>query len=195
MKTVIAVLGFVALIFLNHVEGRSMGAPDSACTNVSPDPTAHLGPAQSGASPFTLTVDGSPSVYIPDQEYNLTFSSNANFGGFLVIGRDMNGANVGTFTAAAGQQRACSDMRGITHSNANAKTSVTLAWTAPTNGTGPVQFRFAGVQVRATYWANQLGPLLQESGNMSGGSAPSAKVAGILSIASLVAVGLVAMMM
>ena len=74
MKTVIAVLGFVALIFLNHVEGRSMGAPDSACTNVSPDPTAHLGPAQSGASPFTLTVDGSPSVYIPDQEYNCKMS-------------------------------------------------------------------------------------------------------------------------
>ena len=40
--------------------------------------------------------------------FAVTFSSNANFGGFLVIGRDMNGANVGTFTAAAGQQRACS---------------------------------------------------------------------------------------
>jgi hypothetical protein len=194
MKTVIALLGFATL--LNHVEGRSGGAPDAACANVSPDPgsSGHIVPAQSSASPFTLTVEGSPSVYIPDQVYNLTFTSSANFGGFLVIGRDMNGANVGTFTTATGQRRACSDMRGITHDNANAKMSVSLTWTAPTNGTGPVQFRYAGVQTRQMYWANQMGPSLQESGNMSGGSAPSAKVAGILSIASLVAVGLFAMM-
>ena len=51
--------------------------------------------------------------------------------------------------------------RGITHTDGNVdKTSVTLTWTAPSEGTGPVTFRYAGVVVRTMYWANQMGPML-----------------------------------
>ena len=52
------------------------------------------------------------------------------------------------------------DMNGITHTNGNDKMYVSLNWTAPADGTGPVTFRYAGVVVRDTYWANQMGPML-----------------------------------
>ena len=48
------------------------------------------------------------------------------------------------------------DSRGITHTNGNNKTSVAITWTAPPRGTGTVQIRFAVVQMRVTYWADQL---------------------------------------
>ena len=33
---------------------------------------------------------------------------------------------------------------------------MSFTWTAPAPGTGEVEFRFAVVMVRQTYWANQL---------------------------------------
>ena len=52
-------------------------------------------------------------------------------------------------------------MRGITHTEASDKTSVSFTWTAPSEGTGEVQFRFAVVRVVATYWADQESVTLQ----------------------------------
>ena len=52
-------------------------------------------------------------------------------------------------------------MRGITHTSRSDKTSVSFTWTAPPNGTGEVQFRFAVVQVVAIYWADQQSVTLQ----------------------------------
>ena len=36
------------------------------------------------------------------------------------------------------------------------KGSLQFTWIAPSAGTGPVTFRYAGVMVRTTYWANQV---------------------------------------
>ena len=40
--------------------------------------------------------------------------------------------------------------------NGTNKISLQFTWVAPSAGTGPVTFRYAGVMVRATYWANQV---------------------------------------
>ena len=53
------------------------------------------------------------------------------------------------------------DMRGITHTDGNDKTSVSFMWTAPPEGTGEVEIRFAVVRMQMTYWANQLAATLQ----------------------------------
>lgn len=52
-------------------------------------------------------------------------------------------------------------MRGITHTNGDDKAAVAFGWTAPSEGTGEVQIRFAVVQVRMMYWANRLAATLQ----------------------------------
>ena len=51
-------------------------------------------------------------------------------------------------------------MNGITHTNRDDKMYVSLNWTAPAAGAGPVYFRYAGVVVTARYWADQMGPML-----------------------------------
>ena len=53
------------------------------------------------------------------------------------------------------------DNLGVTHTNADDKTTVSFTWTAPPVGTGEVEVRFAVVMVRQTYWANQLADTLQ----------------------------------
>ena len=67
MRNIFAVFTFALL--LNMVSGRSGGAPNEACPNVTPNPAMHGAAAQAGASPFTLTVQGSPTEYVPGQQY------------------------------------------------------------------------------------------------------------------------------
>ena len=70
MKMIVAVIASVALL-LNVVDGLSTGAPAPACAAVSPNPDAqfHNATAQTVASPFTLRIQGSPTVYMPGQQY------------------------------------------------------------------------------------------------------------------------------
>ena len=67
MRTILGVLCICLL--LNVVHGRSGGAPDSACAGVSPDASFHGAGAQTSTSPFTLTIQGNPTEYIPGQQY------------------------------------------------------------------------------------------------------------------------------
>ena len=43
----------------------------------------------------------------------------------------------------------------------NDKQSLQFEWTAPSAGTGPVTFRYAGVRVFASYWADQVAGVVQ----------------------------------
>ena len=67
MRTVLGVL-CICLVF-NAVHGRVIGAPSEACANVSPDAGRHGAAAQTGTSPFTLTIQDNPTEYIPGQQY------------------------------------------------------------------------------------------------------------------------------
>ena len=95
--------------------------------------------------------------------YTLTLAGNATqmFRGFLFVAMS-DGQRVGSFTPGANGQVTCSDNLGVTHTNADDKTTVSFTWTAPPVGTGEVEVRFAVVMVRQTYWANQLAGTLQE---------------------------------
>ena len=44
--------------------------------------------------------------------------------------------------------------------NRDDKSSVSFTWTAPAEGSGYVDFRFAVVQTTAVYWADQDGGVL-----------------------------------
>ena len=73
MKMIVAVIASVALL-LNVVDGLSTGAPPQACGDVSPNPELHNATAQTVVSPFTLRIQGSPTVYVPGQQYTCEYS-------------------------------------------------------------------------------------------------------------------------
>ena len=74
MKMVIIVALMLALM-PHMVHGNAGGAPDEACAGVSPNPTAHGAQPQAGENPFTLTIEGDPTSYIPEAQYTSKFSA------------------------------------------------------------------------------------------------------------------------
>jgi hypothetical protein len=176
------------------VKGLPGGAPNAACANVSPNPAEHTGPPQVTTSPYNLTFHmGSTTQYNPGEAYTLTFARTSGvFRGFLIVALNANNERVGSFSAVQGQARqACADSRGVTHTTRSNKTSVALIWTAPPVGTGTVTFRYAGVDVRAIYWANQMGPVVTESSGFVQSQNTGAIVGGVM--AGVVGLGVIAL--
>lgn len=66
MKTALLVLSTVAA-FASIVHGRSTGAPNDACLQVSPTAGGHLVGPQNTPSPYNIT--GLPSEYTPGEAY------------------------------------------------------------------------------------------------------------------------------
>ena len=66
MKTALLVLSTVAA-FASIVHGRSTGAPNDACLQVSPTAGGHLVGPQNTPSPYNIT--GLPSEYTPGETY------------------------------------------------------------------------------------------------------------------------------
>ena len=74
MKTVVTVA--LMLTLMPHVvHGFRGGAPNGACAGVSPDAGQHGAGPQEGENPFTLTIEGDPSSYIPEMQYTSKFSA------------------------------------------------------------------------------------------------------------------------
>ena len=54
---------------------------------------------------------------------------------------------------------------GVTHSNSariDVGVPLNFTWTAPTAGTGPIQFRYTVVQNISTWWAGDVSAVVQE---------------------------------
>jgi hypothetical protein len=195
MKSILAVVTFLVMLpFV--VEGLSTGAPNPACPAVSPNPTMHLAQPQTTASPVSLSIVGDVTEYVPFRQYTLTFyrSDGSAFKGFLGVAQNMNGERVGFFTAAAGQKQTCDGLNGITHTDSNDKTMVNVTWTAPPACTGPVTFRFAAVEVRNMYWANIMGPQLNETTPSTTCDSSLIHLPGTLMILALIFIGLFVVM-
>ena len=52
------------------VMGFSTGAPEGACTTISPDPSQHLAGPQTIAVPYTVNISSLANGYVPGQSYS-----------------------------------------------------------------------------------------------------------------------------
>jgi hypothetical protein len=172
------VLGFATFYLASALPG---GAPPEACSTLTPShsrdgtiffPQTTVVPYEINLSVFD--VENGSYVYVPGRTYTLTFedpdANGLQFRGFFIQSRltaDMM-TLVGEFIvtdSGNSQLRPCpanGDPNGITHTNRNDKDSVSMQWTAPPEGTGPIQFAYAAVQVLDTFWANERSEMLQE---------------------------------
>lgn len=168
------------------VLARPEGAPNGACDAVLASPNPH-GPPQNpavNATPYQLTITPFPDngQYVAAGTYTVTFSAcganNNTFRGILMVAVNNMGERQGTWTPAEGlTQTTCSDNRGLTHTNGQDKSSVTATWTAPAEGSGDIQFRYAAVQTRNVHWSNVYEATLSDPAETTTDSAGSGAAA------------------
>jgi hypothetical protein len=142
-----------------------------------PAQNGSLYPPQTTVVPYVIDfsvfeIVNDAYVYEPGRTYTLTFedTDGLQFRGFFIQSRltaDMM-TLVGEFIvtdSGNSQLRPCpanGDPNGITHTNRNDKDSVSMQWTAPPEGTGPIQFAYAAVQQLDTFWADERSVVLEE---------------------------------
>lgn len=133
---------FCAFAFFNidDVSTASSGAPVAACFTLSPN---HL-PNSPQTGPSGVTIQLSSTRIRPGQTITVTISRAAGFRGFIVQGRNVVAPNnaIGTMVAAGdGQVINCSGPTTATHVDNLDKTSVTVTWTAPAQGSFGVRLQ------------------------------------------------------
>eukprot|EP00731_Ephydatia_muelleri_P026181 Em0018g281a len=135
------------------VRAYSSGAPAAACARIYPE--GHNGTSLSlSSSPFVLDIfqlynQLGNIYYTPGYSYTLSLSGD-NFRGFLVQARSsVSGTPLGKFSVGGdGSQQLsqCSPPESaVTHTSNSVKNSVSLTWTAPATGSGPIVFLYAVV--------------------------------------------------
>ncbi|GFN73736.1 ferric-chelate reductase 1 [Plakobranchus ocellatus] len=131
------------------VSSYPTGAPTGACTSLNPD--SHGPSTAKDPSPYKLSF--SSSTYKPGDVIKVTLSG-AMFKGFLIVGRkegDVSMANVGFFQSPSSSdaQLLCTtgkDGNGMTHTNNTVKSTITLAWKAPSESMGNIEFHYTVVR-------------------------------------------------
>ncbi|XP_078679043.1 reelin-like [Branchiostoma floridae x Branchiostoma belcheri] len=111
-----------------------------------------LADSQTGEVALSVTIEGSPTKYVPGEEYQVTISSSADFQGFLITGlytstSAVQSSHLSAFGLSAigissvqpfGSNFMCSIMH--THMSKAPRSSLTFLWVAPQAGTGCVNF-------------------------------------------------------
>eukprot|EP00731_Ephydatia_muelleri_P035334 Em0115g2a len=130
------------------VRAYSSGAPAAACARIYPE--GHSGTSLSlSSSPFVLDISQLYNqlgniYYTPGYSYTLNLGG-GNFRGFLIQARSsVSGTPLGKFSVGGdGSQRLsqCSPPESaVTHTSNSVKNSLSLTWTAPAAGSGPIVF-------------------------------------------------------
>ncbi|KAL5467494.1 hypothetical protein EMCRGX_G031729 [Ephydatia muelleri] len=130
------------------VRAYSSGAPAAACARIYPE--GHSGTSLSlSSSPFVLDISQLYNqlgniYYTPGYSYTLNLGG-GNFRGFLIQARSsVSGTPLGKFSVGGdGSQKfsQCSPPESaVTHTSNSVKNSVSLTWTAPAAGSGPIVF-------------------------------------------------------
>lgn len=103
----------------------------------------------SGSGMIALTGGPAGGIYVNNQVYNLTLTlsdASAVVGGFQITALNSSNAKIGTFTQGSGSRTSAN--MGLTHSTpkpfSGGSVSWTFTWTAPSSGSSPVTFYFAG---------------------------------------------------
>lgn len=145
------------------------GAPGAACAAIAPR-HAGLSSQPLDSSPFNLDISSFGGDYIPGETYTLTLSATAgtDFRGLLVQARLAADDSPlgGSFSIVDVQTKlsACSPPdSAVTHVGRTDKTSVTLEFTAPPEGTGAILFKYAVVDMFVTFYATIMTEVVQEA--------------------------------
>jgi hypothetical protein len=143
----------IAALNMNYTTGSTSDRSGSPANNSRSCKSCHTAPAMGGGGGSVL-LSGAPINYVLGQTYPLTLTvmdADMAKAGFMVAAVDMSNAPsaytyAGSFTAGTGSRLV--NTVGITHDDAKTPTSGqvswTFDWTAPSSGTGSIQFYFAG---------------------------------------------------
>lgn len=152
----------IFLLVGNGCHGYSHGAPDSACSDLTPRHASNdpqKSPAPYSVTPIQTAVEpgGAVTVRIASSV------PNNNFRGFMlhaveVKGANTNGHSLGTFREDAEKAKVLTCTPGLhnmlTHHNSRNKSSVDLTWQAPNDFQGDVTFLCTFVRDYSTFWVS-----------------------------------------
>lgn len=143
------------LSLIDRTNSFSMGAPDSACAQMTP---GHSHEPQTGTPPanFTLTRN----IVLPGEMIGieLTTGDASQFKGFIIQARSVKQKDrqIGSFVVSGDDASYMTCGRGIhnsiTHRKSNGKSSVKAQWRAPTDFEGEVVFRYTCLKEYQTFW-------------------------------------------
>ncbi|XP_059183387.1 putative ferric-chelate reductase 1 [Centropristis striata] len=140
----------------------SSGLVVDSCEDMRPH---HSGQSpQTGAAPFSVTVDH--SSYRPGDQVKVRLQApgSAPFMGFLLQAREEGGGSpVGSFTVAAGSAQLLTCSRtpnsAVSHRSESLKTSIQVIWRSETSGDmKTIQFQASFVQNYRTFWLDVRSP-------------------------------------
>lgn len=153
MSQLIVTVAILSLI--DRTNSFSMGAPDSACAQMTP---GHSHEPQTGTPPanFTLTRN----IVLPGEMIGieLTTGDASQFKGFIIQARSVKQKDrqIGSFVVSGDDASYMTCGRGIhnsiTHRKSNGKSSVKAQWRAPTDFEGEVVFRYTCLKEYQTFW-------------------------------------------
>ncbi|KAM9401004.1 uncharacterized protein ACWYII_030739 [Salvelinus alpinus] len=155
-------VGFLCLLLsltALQVEGFSGGGSSiaSQCGSMLPGNSFHGSTGQSSSSPYTVTVN--QTTYQPRDTIQVTLSGTITFKGFLLEAHE-EGQNtaVGTFSLGSGTGIVlvpCNGIAasGVSQSNNQAKSSVTVTWTSPSSASlGNIVVKSTFMQTSRVFW-------------------------------------------
>jgi len=143
------------LSLIDRTNSFSMGAPDSACTQMTP---GHAHNSQTGLAPANLTV--TKNIVLPGKMIGIELASTDDslFKGFIIQARDVKQKDrqIGSFVVSGDDASYMTCGRGIhnsiTHRKSNGKSSVKAQWLAPKDFDGEVVFRYTCLKGYETFW-------------------------------------------
>merc|ERR1712050_290880 len=144
-----------SLSLLERTASFSMGAPDSACAQMTP---GHAHDSQTGLPPANFTLRKNrvrPGEMIGIE---LATTGDSQFKGFIIQAREVKQKDrqVGSFVVSGDDASYMTCGRGIhnsiTHRKSNGKSSVKAKWRAPTDFEGDVVFRYTCLKEYQTFW-------------------------------------------
>ncbi|KAL3869445.1 hypothetical protein ACJMK2_042126 [Sinanodonta woodiana] len=147
---------FSLIILCVHVRVSlqfGQGAPGSKCADMLPSHGSTF--AQRDASPYTVKV--SSTTYKAGDQITVTISGRAEFRGFLLVAKQIDGTPVGSFVSTETGSRVISCTHGgqaLTHTSKNLKSRVITQWTAPDIAVGNIVLIATVVADYTEFWVN-----------------------------------------
>jgi len=143
------------LSLIDRTNSFSMGAPDSACTGMTP---GHAHSPKTGFPPANITL--TKNIVLPGKMIGIELASTDDslFKGFIIQARDVKQKDrqIGSFVVSGDDASYMTCGRGIhnsiTHRKSNGKSSVKAQWLAPKDFEGEVVFRYSCLTGYDTFW-------------------------------------------
>ncbi|XP_025109631.1 putative ferric-chelate reductase 1 [Pomacea canaliculata] len=157
---------FLLMSVTQCVWGYNHGAPDSACSSLTPNHDS----AQTQTTPSPFRVSVNPTTYTPGgSSLTVTLDSPCGtpFKGYLlkVDYAELNRTtgSLGSFNAPIGSKSICAG-NGTTHQDNASKQRLQFLWTPPQPSAGTIMFRATFVQSKSIFWVDVHSDPVYEAG-------------------------------